>query len=92
MPYFEKEVVPRALCPETIRQNSGENIKEDPLDQQQERRLTFSFPRRSLASERSGAIVTVIGPDGIDCRGRVTPLDGDHALVQSTRASAAFSY
>ncbi len=39
-------------------------------------------PRRSLASERLGAIVTVIGPDGIDCRGRVTRLDGDHALVR----------
>ena len=39
-------------------------------------------PRRSLTSERLGAIVTVIGPDGIDCRGRVTRLDGDHALVR----------
>ena len=39
-------------------------------------------PRDSLTSERLGAIVTVIGPDGIDCRGRVFRLDGDHALVR----------
>ena len=38
--------------------------------------------RDRLSSDRIGAIVTVLGPEGLERRGRIMSLEGDHALVR----------
>ena len=38
--------------------------------------------RERLTSLRIGAIVTVVGPEGFECRGRVVRVDGDYASVR----------
>jgi 16S rRNA (uracil1498-N3)-methyltransferase len=38
--------------------------------------------RDRISSDREGAIVTVVTPEGFECRGRVIRTDGDNALVR----------
>lgn len=39
--------------------------------------------RDRIPSDRKGAIVTIITPEGFECRGRVIRTDGDNALVRA---------